>query len=192
MKIKNRLQRTFFTVPTVHLAKNLLGCVLVRETEPKQMKGMITETEAYTEDDPASHSFKGRRTKRNEVMFASGGYVYVYISYGIHHCLNIVSEDAGRGCAVLIRAVKPIAGIATMQKNRGDRENKVLTDGPGKLCQAFGISLEHNSTDLTDLQSSIYIVGRESEPNIVASERIGISKGQNKKWRFTLAHPSQR
>ena len=185
--MNDRLQRNFFTIPTLQLAKNLLGCVFVRETEQGQLAGIITETEAYTESDPASHAYKGRQTKRNTAMFANGGYLYVYVSYGIHHCLNIVSEHAGKGCAVLIRAVQPTAGITTMQKNRDNKRVAALTDGPGKLCQAFNISLEHNGIDMVDIQSPIYITKRKDKPIIAAKKRVGITKGQEKLWRFVLA-----
>ena len=181
----NRLPKTFFTVPTVRLAKELLGCVLVRETDAGQMAGIIIETEAYTEDDAASHSFNGRRTKRNEMMFACGGRAYVYVSYGMHHCLNVVSEGMGQGCAVLIRAVVPTEGISVMRKNRGDKADAVLTNGPGKLCQAFGISLADNGIDMTSAQSPLYVLPREKESlSIRVTPRIGITKAKNKKRRF--------
>ena len=177
----------FFTVPTVRLARDLLGCIMVRETILGQMAGMITETEAYTENDPASHSFDGRRTKRNEMMFIDGGYAYVYLSYGIHHCLNIVSECAGKGCAVLIRAIVPVQGITLMQENRGNKKSDVLTNGPGKVCQALGITLADNGVDMTDKKSSLYLLPKKNKQiNIRATTRIGISKAQDKKWRFLL------
>jgi len=183
--MSSRIPKTFFAVPTVQLAKDLLGCVLMRETETGRMAGTIVETEAYTEDDAASHSFGGRRTKRNAMMFASAGHAYVYVSYGIHHCLNIVSESMGQGCAVLIRAVMPTEGIAQMRKNRGDVSDTLLTNGPGKLCQAFGITGEHNGIDMTDAGSPLYVVPREEKAiSIRATPRIGITKAKSKKYRF--------
>ena len=182
--MEERVARDFFTVPTMQLAKKLLGCVLVRQLPGSVLAGSIIETEAYTEDDPAAHSFGGKRTKRNEVMFAEGGHLYVYTSYGIHQCMNIVSEHEGRGCAVLIRALKPIQGINILRKNRGNREDTNMTNGPGKVCQAFGITMEQNGMDITDTQSAIYIRAGNKTPNSIATERIGISKGKNRKWRF--------
>ena len=187
--MNNRLPRAFFTIPTAHLAKELLGCTIVRETKAGQIAGMIIETEAYTESDTASHSFDGKRTKRNEMMFADGGYTYVYLSYGIHHCLNIVSERKGQGCAVLIRAVMPTKGITLMQKNRGGKKGNVVTNGPGKVCQAFEIALAENGTDLTDRKSTLYILPKKKKRlSIRATQRIGITKAKDKKWRFLLDH----
>ena len=161
---------------------------MVRETKAGKTAGIISETEAYTEDDPASHSFNGKQTKRNKAMFADGGNVYVYTSYGIHHCLNIVSEKSGKGSAVLIRAVLPIAGIDLMRKNRNNKEDSILTNGPGKLCQAFNISLADNGIDMTDKKAPLYILPRQKEPTTIkATPRIGITKATTKKWRFLLA-----
>lgn len=186
--MSNRLSRAFFTVPTVTLAKELLGCTLVRETTSGRMSGIIIETEAYTENDAASHAFAGRRTGRNEMMFADGGHTYVYISYGIHHCLNIVSEGRGKGCAVLIRAIKPVRGIALMQKNRGDKNSGTLTNGPGKLCQALSISPADNGIDITDKKSLLYILPKKKkQSDIRATPRIGITRARDKKWRFILS-----
>ncbi len=187
--MNNRLSRAFFTVPTVHLAKELLGCIVVRETKLGKMAGMIIETEAYTENDTASHSFNGKRTKRNEMMFTNGGHAYVYISYGIHHCLNIVSEHKGQGCAVLIRAIAPMKGMHLMQKNRGGKRNDILTNGPGKICQAFEISLKDNGIDMTNKKSLLYVLPKiKKQGNIRTTPRVGITKAQDKKWRFLLSH----
>ena len=185
--MNNRLQQKFFTIPTVRLAKALLGCTLVREMPSGRLAGTIIETEAYTEDDPAAHSFGGRRTKRNEVMFAPGGYAYVYVSYGIHHCLNIVSGQEGRGDAVLIRAIAPTEGIAQMRKSRGGKKDALLADGPGKLCQAFAISLAENGINMTDAAAPLYVLPRDKRPTaITATPRVGISKARNRPWRFLL------
>ena len=153
------------------------------------MAGIISETEAYTEDDAASHAYRGRRTKRNEMMFADGGHAYVYTSYGIHHCLNIVSEREGTGCAVLIRAVIPTEGIEKMRHNRNDKLDAILANGPGKLCQALNITLADNGTDLTDKESPLYILPRQQQSTTItikATPRIGITKATTKKWRFLL------
>ena len=186
--MKKRVPKTFFTVPTtLQLAKRLLGCTFVQETPQGTIAGIITETEAYTEDDAASHSFCGKKTARNSAMFESGGHLYVYLTYGIHHCVNIVSEKEGIGCAVLIRAVEPQEGVDLLRRNRAGRNDHMLTNGPGKLCQAFGITLQHDGIDLTDAQSSIYITERTTVPSgITAMPRIGISKAKGKLWRFLL------
>ena len=183
---------------TVHLAKDLLGCVLVHETPDGRIAGVICETEAYTERDEASHTFGGRRTKRNEVMFLGGGHLYVYFTYGMYHCLNIVSEKEGFGSAVLVRAVKPIEGFALARQNRqrlgtGKRTvcDRDIMNGPGKLCQAFAIEKRHNGVNLTDAESAVYVLGREDIPmSIQRTPRIGISKGTERLWRFVYTERS--
>ena len=183
--MKNRLPREFFTIATPHLAKKLLGCMLVRETPQGIITGVITETEAYTEDDEASHSFGGRKTKRNEAMFMNGGHLYVYFIYGTYHCLNIVSEKEGRGSAVLIRSIVPEEGIELLQNNCISKRDDGLTNGPGKLCRALGITLKHNGIDITDDKSPIYLVNRKAVPFVIRSTpRVGISKAKNTLWRF--------
>ena len=185
--MSKRLSKAFFERrATVDIAKGLLGCVFVREAGDVRMSGVIVETEAYTEEDPAAHSFGGRRTKRNEVMFARAGCLYVYFTYGMHHCLNVVSEEEGRGCAVLIRAVVPLEGIDLMRNNRGDRRDSELTNGPGKVCHAFGITRAHNGTDLIDAPSPLYILDRDYTPAIQCTPRVGISKAQEVLWRFVI------
>ena len=185
-----RLPRDFFTVSTVSLAQNLLGCVLMRHCSEGVRAGRIVETEAYTEDDPASHSFGGKRTKRNAMMFAEGGHLYVYLSYGIHTCMNVVSGSAGDGSAVLIRALQPVYGGALMRKARGraddDTDERTLTNGPGKVCQALGITREHDGVDITNTRSPIYICSNGDTPAISATSRIGISRGQDRQWRFVV------
>ena len=183
--MKKRLQRPFFQRSTPEVAKDLLGCTLVRETDRGRMAGIITETEAYTEEDEASHSFGGRKTPRNEVMFEQAGYLYVYRIYGIHHCINIVSEQKGRGCAVLIRAIDPVEGIEIMRGNRAGRKDSELTNGPGKISQALGITQEHNRTDMTIRKSLMYVLLRtEQKICVTAAPRIGISRAKEKQWRF--------
>ena len=182
-----RLPKTFFNATTLLLAKKLLGCTLVRETPQGIMAGVITETEAYTESDEASHSFGGRKTKRNRVMFMSSGHLYVYFIYGVYHCLNIVSEREGKGCAVLIRSIVPKEGVELLRGNRVGRKENDLTNGPGKLCRALDITLEHNGTDVTNNESPIYLINRKTIPFAVKSTpRIGISKAKGKLWRFVV------
>ncbi len=182
----NRLDLNFLkNKNTITIAKNLLGKILVHETNEGILKGIILETEAYLEDDPASHSFNGK-TKRNEVMFKSEGHLYVYFTYGMHYCLNIVTNKENIGEAVLIRSIKPIMNENIMIKNRNGNP-KHISDGPAKLCQAFNISIKDNGINLLSKNSKIYL----EEGNIlinkfIQTERIGISKGKELRYRFKL------
>ena len=144
-----RLGRSFFRDQSaLQLAKNLLGCVLVHTTPDGVIAGVITETEAYTESDEASHCFCGRKNTKNEVMFSAGGHMYVYFTYGMYHCVNVVSGVTGKGSAVLLRSVSLTDGADLAYENRvrARRRRKVGTsitprdvaNGPGKLCEAFG------------------------------------------------------
>lgn len=180
------MRRSFFRGETVEVAKKMLGCVLVRETVDGVMAGVITETEAYTEDDAAAHSFSKKRTPRNEVMFRDAGHLYVYFTYGMHHCMNVVSEGEGRGCAALIRAIQPVKGIDIMRNNRGNKKDYELTNGPGKVCHALGVTLEHNGVDITQEQSLIYLLSRKVTPAVLATPRVGISKAKDVLWRFVV------
>ena len=190
-----KLPRSFYLRPTLDVARDLLGKYFVRKYRGKILMGKIVEVEAYLgEKDPASHAFNGK-TKRNDVMFWRGGHLYVYFTYGMHLCSNVVTEKEGKGRAVLIRAVEPITGIEMMQKLResanklkrgkiADRVN--LTNGPAKFCQAFGIRREQNGTDL--LGDEIFITKGESilRSKIAATRRIGIKNGKKKRWRFYI------
>jgi len=185
-----KLPRSFYLQPTLVVAKKLLGKYFVRKIGDEILTGKIVEVEAYLgENDPASHAYRGK-TKRNEVMFMNGGHLYVYFTYGMHFCANIVTEDAGKGRAVLIRAVEPLTGIELMKKNRKRifTEHSLinLTNGPAKFCQAFGIEREQNGTDL--LGDEICLTdGVDIPPSkIVATTRIGIKNGKEKKWRFYI------
>jgi DNA-3-methyladenine glycosylase len=187
-----RLPRTFYLRPTLTVARDLPGRYLLRRLGPTTLIGRIVEVEAYLGSrDPASHTYRGM-TPRNEVMFSGGGHLYVYFTYGMHFCSNVVTEGEGRGCAVLLRAVEPLGGMERMQDLRsagrtrvhGDRE---LCSGPGKLCQAFGIAREENGTDLCG--ETIWLARKrgESPPrSIMCSTRIGISQGREHPWRFFL------
>ena len=166
-------------------ARNLLGCVLEREVEGRILKGRIIEVEAYDESDAASHSYKGE-TKRTQVMFGPPGHLYVYFTYGMHYCCNVVIGAEGVGAAVLIRAVEPIDGQDIMIQNRGGRKGTELTNGPAKLCQAFGIDLELNGHDLS--KPPLRLMRSDKRPNetILVTPRIGISKAVETPWRFIL------
>lgn len=201
------LPRDFYRRDAVRLAPMLLNCILVHETAEGIRAGRITETEAYTQDEPACHAFRGR-TARNAVMFGPPGHAYIYFTYGMHHCVNAVSGPEGRGEAVLIRAVEPLAGVELMRQARGlpavdagmdltlaawVRLARALCGGPGRLCQAFGLDRALNGDDLT-VRPRLWIappgasVGFARPELVVASPRIGISAGTDLLWRFTLRH----
>jgi DNA-3-methyladenine glycosylase len=154
----------------------------VHETAEGLASGVIVETEAYRPEDPACHAYNGP-TMRNRNIFAGPGIAYVYVSYGIHHLLNVVCEEEGVGSAVLIRALRPVEGTELMQSRRG--RLKDLCNGPGRLTQALGVGIEIDGLDLTDGSLSIY-PGHEPEEEIVATTRIGISRGVDLPWRYLL------
>jgi DNA-3-methyladenine glycosylase len=153
------------------------------------LAGRIVEVEAYlNQGDPASHAFRGR-TRRNEMMFRSGGRLYIYFTYGMHFCSNVVTEEAGKGCAVLLRAVEPVRGLAAMARGRslGRIDQLKLCSGPAKLCQAFGIGAAENGIDLCG--TSIWIAeetGPPPRPKIARSGRIGIRSGREHRLRYFL------
>lgn len=190
-----KLPRSFYLRPTLTIAKDLLGKYLVRKTPHVTFIGKIVEVEAYLGDkDPASHAYNGQ-TMRNEVMFRKGGRLYVYFTYGMHFCANVVTQEEGIAHAVLLRAVEPIKGIDTMRKNRKRRNGVLesreknlynLTNGPAKFCQAFGIGRKENGTDL--LGNEIYITEGEriARSQIVTTTRIGITRAVEHQWRFII------
>jgi DNA-3-methyladenine glycosylase len=182
-----KLPRSFYLRPTLTVAKELLGKYLVRRRGNTRLLGKIVEVEAYLgEHDPASHAYRGK-TRRNAVMFHAGGHLYVYFTYGMHFCSNVVTEREGRGCAVLLRAVEPVAGITAMQRNRRSREPIDLCSGPAKLCQAFGIRRKDNGADLC--ASDIWIAEEAGNPKklrVGTSRRIGVTDGKQHRWRFYL------
>lgn len=179
-----KLNYNFFNRNTTKVAKELLGTFLVLKTSKGKLIGKIVETEAYHEKDPASHSFRGI-TPRNKPMFGPPGFAYVYFTYGMHYCFNVVTERTGKAGAVLIRAVEPISGIPIMQKNRKMLKLKNLTNGPAKLTQAFGIDKKFNEIDLIKNKLNIYTVGKINF-KIARSKRIGISTGANALLRFYI------
>lgn len=165
------------------LAPRLLGGLIVRCDPAGTRIGRIVETEAYLPDDPASHGFKGP-TPRCRSMFGRAGLAYVYRSYGIHFCLNVVTGPEGRGEAVLIRALQPLEGHALMAAARGTDQN--LANGPGRLCQAFGIDLALDGEDLLASDRLFIMQGEAPTERIVARPRIGITRAAELPWRFTL------
>ena len=162
------------------VAQALIGATLL----VNGVGGLIVETEAYDREDPASHSFSGP-TPRNQAMFGPPGRAYVYRSYGIHWCLNVVCREEGHGAGVLIRAIEPLAGIDTMRARRGLEDAGLLCSGPGKLGQALGITRDHNGVPLDCLPFDMRAA--PAGMVVVSGPRIGISKGMDKSWRFGLA-----
>jgi len=191
--MKKKLPRSFYTRSTLTVAKELLGKTFVRIIDGEILSGMIVETEAYLHNDLACHTFRGK-TERNKVMFNDGGYLYVYFTYGMHYCSNIVTNKENIGEAVLIRAVEPITGINVMKKNRfpndhhlkSDRHLHLITNGPAKFAQAFSLTKFENGIDL--LGNKIFIAEGEtlSSSRIVSTTRIGINTAIEKKWRFYI------
>ena len=181
------LSRVFYARPTEQVARELLGKIIVRRLGDVELAGRIIETEAYLGgDDQAAHSFAGLTT-RTRAIFGPPGHAYVYLSYGIHHCLNFVAEEAGKPGCVLIRALEPLEGLEQMRRRRPKaRSDADLTSGPGKLTAALGITLDDYGTDLT--RGSLTV--RESRANnphkIEVTPRIGITKSADLPLRFLL------
>jgi len=176
-------------LPEAWFERDLLNKVLVAQVPGAEVvAGRIIEVEAYTENDPASHTFRGR-TPRNEVMFGAPGRLYVYLSYGIHCCANVVTGPLGEGQAVLLRAVVPMSGIETIRLRRGNKPDHDLVNGPGKVCQAFAIDLDDYGTDLADLRSSVVVVDDGVAPptSPLTGRRVGISRGVDTSWRFRVS-----
>jgi len=184
--IERKLDIEFYLQPTLKIARELLGKVIIRKLGDKILAGKIVETEAYIgEDDPASHAFGGK-TQRNKIMYLQGGHAYVYFTYGMHYCFNVVTEREGFPSAVLIRAVEPIYGIELMKKFRGVEDIYNLTNGPAKFCQAFKIDKRFNGVSLLGDEIFISRPLMEEKFEVGRSERIGIKSGLDKKWRFFI------
>ena len=173
------LKKAFFGRSVHEVAPDLIGTTLLVDG----VGGIIVEVEAYHHTDPAAHSYRGP-TPRNSVMFGPPGFVYVYRSYGIHWCVNFVCEEAGSASAVLIRALEPTHGIATMRRRRGLQDERSLCSGPGKLTEALGITHAHNGLPLDAPPSALY--ARTAKPDIVTGLRIGITKAVDLPWRYGL------
>ncbi len=188
-----KLPRKFYTRPTLTVARDLPGRYLCRRFNGKTMVGRIVEVEAYLgSKDPASHAYRGR-TKRNSVMFRKGGFLYVYFTYGMHFCANVVTEGEGTGSAVLLRALEPIRGMDGMERNRfgavgtqaSPERIRTLCSGPGNLCRALAITGNDNGADL--LGTDIWLAeGSHLGERVSTSTRVGITKGTAPRWRFFL------
>ena len=176
----------FLERPAYEAAPLLLGCELERVVGGKRLRGRIVETEAYDQTDVASHSYRGK-TPRSEVMFGRHGHLYVYFTYGMHYCCNIVTGPDGHGAAVLIRAVEPLEGQAAMERLRGGHAGHGLTNGPAKFCQAFAIDKSMNGHDLAEAPLKLIVPAKfpaYETGRIVITTRIGIAKAQDVPWRF--------
>ncbi len=173
----------FFARSVHEVAPDLIGATL----RFGGAGGRIVEVEAYDGEDPASHGFRGR-TARNASMFGPAGHAYVYRSYGIHWCLNLVCGAEGEPEAALVRALEPTAGLAQQRRRRGVEDARALCSGPGKLCQALGIVGEHDGLPLDE--APFRLDPRVAAPEIVTGPRIGISQGTELSWRYGLAGSS--
>lgn len=188
----NKLPKSFYIRNELTVARELLGKIFVRKINGVELTGKIVEIEAYNgQMDEASHAYIGK-TERNKVMFLPGGLLYVYFTYGMYFCSNVVTGKENKGNAVLLRAIEPLDNIELMAKNRfgktkiSEKEKRNLTNGPGKLCIALNIAREQNGTDLTG--NEIFICDNDSvkESDIVTSKRIGIKKSVDLPWRFYI------
>lgn len=189
--MKGKLPRDFYARPTLEVAKDLLGKRLVRISGDTRLSGTIVETEAYMGPaDVASHSRYGPES-RAAPMFGEPGHAYVYLTYGMHHCMNVVTEGVGSGTAVLIRALEPGEGMDVLRQNRQARQktqkpllDAQLTSGPGKLAQALGLDISLNNTDL--LGDTLWIEKGAPLPaaRVATSPRVGIREGREHLWRF--------
>lgn len=193
------LSRDFFARHPRVVARALLGKILVRRLpDGAELRGRLVETEAYLgreDDDPAAHAYSGKTT-RNAVLFGAPGHAYVYFTYGMHYCMNISCQPEGRAGCVLLRAVEPLAGVEMMAKSRGlvleeglsPARLRLVASGPGRLCQAFGITREQdNGKDLTDQSNDLYVIADDHvAPRIVTTPRVGITKAAELPLRFFI------
>jgi DNA-3-methyladenine glycosylase len=174
------LDREFFARSVHEVAPDLIGCTLLVDG----VGGPIVEVEAYDHEDPASHGFRGE-TARNRSMFGPPGHAYVYRSYGVHWCLNLVCEEKGVAAAVLLRGLEPAYGVEEMRARRGLDEPRLLCSGPGRLCQALVVTGEHDGLPLD--RPPFELRAREDEPELVAGPRVGITQAADLPWRYGLA-----
>jgi DNA-3-methyladenine glycosylase len=175
-----RLTREFFARTVHDVAPELIGTTLLVDG----VGGTIVEVEAYDQDDPASHGFRGP-TARTASMFGPPGHAYVYRSYGVHWCLNLVCAEEGRSEAALVRALEPTHGLEAMRERRRLEAARALCSGPGKLCQALGITRVLDGLPLDE--SPFELLARESEPPLAVGPRIGITRAVGQPWRYGLA-----
>lgn len=180
--MEDRLPAEFFARPTLEVAESLVGHTLFRQTSEGLVSGRLVEVEGYCgPDDPNSHAF--RRTPRSAIMYGPAGVLYVYLTYGIHHCANVVCNADGVAGAVLMRAVEPMEGRDLMAARRGVADLRLLARGPGRLCQAFALSRLDNGSDLASAEVWIGAERRREAP-VLTSYRIGVDAATDQPWRF--------
>jgi DNA-3-methyladenine glycosylase len=177
--MQKRLRRSFFDRSVHEVAPDLIGTTLLFGG----VGGRIVEVEAYHYSEPSSHSYRGQ-TESNAVMFGPPGYAHVYRSYGLHWCLNFVCEPKGHASAVLIRALEPTTGLATMRRRRGVADERLLCSGPGRLCEALGITKKENGAALDVAPFALF--ARPDPVDVVTGVRIGITKAAELPWRYGL------
>lgn len=192
VSVYKKLPRDFYKRPVLEVAPDLLGKIFVKAQNGKITAGRIVEVEAYDGSvDEASHTFIGK-TKRNSVMFGPGGFLYVYFTYGMYHCCNVVTGFEGSGTAALIRGIEPLTGIEILSLNRFGRSalrsNELikLTNGPGKVCMAFNINRDHNGLDLLGNEIFLALPDEAGQFETGTSGRIGIKKSVELEWRFFI------
>jgi DNA-3-methyladenine glycosylase len=174
------LGKDFFARNVHEVAPDLIGATLLVDG----VGGAVVEVEAYDHEDPAAHGYRGR-TERNASMFGPAGHAYVYRSYGIHWCLNLVCEEEGSASAVLVRALEPTHGRDAMRRRRGSEDGRLLCAGPGRLCQALGVSREHDGRPLDE--PPFRLEARLEDVEVVTGPRIGITRAADRPWRYALA-----
>ena len=174
------VRREYFARSVHDIAPELLGATLLVDG----VGGTIVEVEAYDHEDPAAHGYRGQ-TPRNASMFGPPGHAYVYRSYGIHWCLNLVCEDEGSASAVLIRALEPTHALDAMRSRRGTDDERLLCAGPGRLCQALGVTRDHDGLPLDE--PPFELLERDRDPEIVTGPRIGITRAADRPWRYGIA-----
>ena len=178
-----KLDRSFYARNACEVAHGLIGKILVHDSDEGRTSGIIVEAEAYRgPEDKAAHSYAGKRTARTEIMYHEGGLAYVYLIYGMHCCFNVTAGIPGKPEAVLIRALEPLEGVNIMLRRRGISGTLRLTNGPGKLCQAMGITREHYGADLCG--DEIYIADGGYDFRVAVSERVNIDYAEE--YRFML------
>ncbi len=174
------LGREFFDRSVHEVAPELVGVTLLMDG----VGGPIVEVEAYDQEDPAAHGYRGR-TRRNATMFGPPGHAYVYRSYGIHWCVNLVCAPPGVAQAALIRALEPTAGVEEMRRRRGLDDTRLLCAGPGRLCQALGITGDHDGLSIDE--PPFELLPRAGDVEVVAGQRVGITRAADRPWRYGLA-----
>ena len=181
-----RLPRSFFARPSTVVAPELLGRVLIRVLpDGTRLAARLVEVEAYEQGDPASHSYRGRATRRTEVMFGAAGRLYVYFTYGMHFCSNVVTGPDGYGSAVLLRAAEPLEGLEAMAANRGTDRLRLLCSGPARLTQALAIGRDDNGADLVRDAGLFLLAGSPVGARALArSTRVGVNVAIERRWRF--------